>query len=214
MSRTEDLLWQDFDAREELPRALVASARFPVLAQATHAIGCPLVSLCTGTRDPDDMWRAHPDNGSPEAWRELLRGREELILAADAHDVLLGVEPETGNVVSSARQARRLLDELKSPRVKIVFDPANLFHPGHVMRMPETIDEALGLLGPDMAMAHAKELGADGAMGSLAPGEGIMDWKHYIAGLRQAGFTGPVVMHGSPEAGVGSACSLLRPLLE
>ena len=28
--------------------------------------------LCTGTCDPVDMWKAHPDNDSPEAWRQLV----------------------------------------------------------------------------------------------------------------------------------------------
>jgi len=35
-----------------------------------------LVSLCTGSRDVANMWRAHPDNGSGEAWSAL---RGELI---------------------------------------------------------------------------------------------------------------------------------------
>src|SRR5690348_88525 len=25
-------------------------------------LDCPIVTLCTGTRDPDNMWRRHPDN--------------------------------------------------------------------------------------------------------------------------------------------------------
>jgi sugar phosphate isomerase/epimerase len=34
------------------------------------------------------------------------------------------------NVIDSAQKARRLLDEIRSPRLKITMDAANLFHAG------------------------------------------------------------------------------------
>ena len=187
--------------------------RLSVLAQATRELGCDLITLCTGTRDPEDMWRGHSDNTSPAAWRDLLRSMEEAIAIADRHDVLLGVEPETGNVVSSARKARQLLDELHSPRVKIVLDPANLFQAGKVGRMRETIEEAFQLVGPDIVMAHAKELGADGATGSVAPGRGVLDWNFYFDTLACMDFQGPMVLHGLAEAGVAEAARFLRARL-
>src|SRR6185295_8476828 len=137
----------------------------------------------TGTRDAEDMWRAHPENSSPTAWRDLLTSLEAAIAAAEQHDVVLGVEPETGNVVSSSRKARQLLDELNSSRVKIVIDPANLFHSGRVERIRETMEEAFQLLGTDIVMAHAKELPANGAIGSLPPGRGVIDWNYYFGVL-------------------------------
>ena len=97
-------------------------------------MGTRLVTLCTGTRDPADPWRAHPDNGTPEAWRDLTASMETAIAAAEASDVYLGIEPELANVVSSAEAARRLIDEMKSPRLRIVIDAANLFETASVGR--------------------------------------------------------------------------------
>jgi sugar phosphate isomerase/epimerase len=37
-------------------------ARFPVLCQAACALGIPVITLSSGSRDPEDMWRYHPDN--------------------------------------------------------------------------------------------------------------------------------------------------------
>ncbi len=187
--------------------------RFPTLAAATRAIGCELVTLCTGTRDPEDMWRAHPENGSPQAWRDLLGSMEEAITVAEQHDVLLGVEPKTANVVSSVRKARQLLDELQSRRVKIVLDPANLFHRGAVEHIRETIAEAFQLLGTDIVITHAKELAPDGTAGSLAPGRGILDWNYYLDTLAHMNFSGAVVMHGLDESKVGEATRFLRSKL-
>lgn len=188
-------------------------ARLSTLAQATRKLGCDLVTLCTGTRDPEDMWRAHRDNSSPAAWRDLLQSMEQAIAVAEQHGILLGIEPETGNVVSSARKARQLLDELHSRYVKIVIDPANLFHPGQIERMRETLEEAFQLLGTDIVMAHAKELPATGAAGNLAPGRGVIDWNYYFNVLARMDFRGAMIMHGLSETDVPQAVRFLRSKL-
>ncbi len=48
-----------------------ARARFANAAAAAPLLGAPIVTLCTGSRNPDDMWAAHPDNASPAAWADL-----------------------------------------------------------------------------------------------------------------------------------------------
>src|SRR6476659_111914 len=41
-----------------------------VVIEAAHALGIPMVTLCTGTRDPDDQWRHHPGNDAADAWTD------------------------------------------------------------------------------------------------------------------------------------------------
>lgn len=184
-----------------------------IIAGACEHLGTGMITLCTGTRDSEDMWRHHPQNDSPEAWRDLVATMTKALTIADKHDLVLGVEPETGNVVSSALHARRLLDEFKSPRLKIVLDPANLFHPADLPRMSDIMDEAFDLLGADLAMAHAKELGAEGQMGSLPLGKGVLDWERYFDLLRAAKFDGPLIMHGFEERDVTESLKFLRGFL-
>src|SRR5580765_1892917 len=45
--------------------------RLGVIAAACEPIGTTFVTLCTGTRDLKNLWSHHPDNDSPEAWRDL-----------------------------------------------------------------------------------------------------------------------------------------------
>lgn len=187
--------------------------RLAVIAAACEHLGTSLITLCTGTRDPIDMWRHHPENDSPEAWRDLLVTVTKALTLADKHDLNLGIEPEIGNVISSARQARRLLDEMKSPRLKIVLDPANLFRPHDFPRMNEVMDEAFDLLANDMVMAHAKELNADGTAGSLPPGSGVLDWERYVSLLRSVQFSGPFVIHGLEEKDVAASVKFMRGLI-
>ncbi len=48
------------------------------------------------------------------------------VALAHANSVDLGIEPELANVIDSAAAARRLIDEIASPRLRVVLDPANL----------------------------------------------------------------------------------------
>jgi sugar phosphate isomerase/epimerase len=156
------------------------------------------------------MWRRHPDNDRTEAWKDLLASLSEALAIADKYGLILAVEPEVSNVMDSAAKARRLLDELKSPRLKIISDPANLFHAGELPRMREILDEAFELLGPDIIIAHAKDLGRDGQAGHEAAGAGVLDYDHYLKLLRQIGFAGPLLLHGLAESEVNPRLAFLR----
>ena len=188
--------------------------RLAVLASSCPQLNTSVITLCTGTRDLDNMWRHHPANDSPEAWRDLVKSMGEAARIAAQHNVTLGIEPEVNNVVDSARKARRLLDEIKSPRLKIIMDAENLFHPGDLPRMKEILSEAIDLLGGDLVLAHAKELGPDGHADDLALGQGVLDWDSYLALLRQSNFTGPLIMHGFDECDVAASVSFLRSKME
>lgn len=168
--------------------------RLGVLIEAAPTMGTRLVTLCTGTRDPGDMWRAHPGNAAPEAWRDLVASMATALAAAEANKVDLGIEPELANVVSSADAARRLIDEMQSPRLRIVLDAANLFETAPLAEQRDIVSRAVDLLADRIVMAHAKDRAANGAF--VAAGHGVLDYGHYLASLRRAGFDGPLVTHG------------------
>jgi len=135
-------------------------------AQAAHFIGAlrslgPVAAtLCSGTRDPDDMWRAHPDNGTPEAWNDLRRSLDALLRAAEHAGILLAIEPEPGNVVAGTAQAVRLIDELggDAERIGIILDPANLVHDAPDNQHARILSEAFELLGEKTICVHAKDV--------------------------------------------------------
>jgi sugar phosphate isomerase/epimerase len=188
--------------------------RLRVLAGACHAIGTSIVTLCTGTRDPADMWRAHPANASPAAWADLVASMQEALQIAEQYNLILGIEPETANVVSSAQAASRLLQEMQSPRLKIIIDPANLFHRGDLSSMHEVLDRAFDLLGSEIILAHAKDVRLDGeAIQHVAAGKGLLDYAYYL-GLLQSIQTQkhavPLILHGLEVTEVKTSLEFLR----
>ena len=53
--------------------------RLEVLAQGATIFGTDLLTLCSGTRDQQDMWTYHPQNQSPAAWQEMIEGMQRAL---------------------------------------------------------------------------------------------------------------------------------------
>ncbi len=204
ISGTYNMIHPDAEERQRGLR------RLATLAGACQRLGTSTITLCTGTRDPDDKWRHHPDNALPEAWRDLLGAMEAALRIADEHGITLGVEPEVANVVDSAVKARRLLDQMQSPRLKIVMDAANLFQAQTARQQRPVLDEAFALLGEEIVLAHAKDVSQTG---HVAAGMGLLDYDHYLHLLDAAGFRGPLLLHNLTEDQVGQAVAFLRQRL-
>ncbi|HIA70187.1 TPA: sugar phosphate isomerase/epimerase [Candidatus Poribacteria bacterium] len=184
--------------------------RLRVLASACEKVGTSVITLCTGTRDSKSMWRRHPDNDSPEAWNDLVGTMHQALQIAKEYKITLAFEPEVANVVDSAQKARRLLDEMGSPYLKVVIDGANIFHAGELPRMREILDEAFVLLDEDIIIAHAKDLDHDGEAGHLAAGKGLLDYRHYLSLLDNLEFDVPLILHGLSETQVPECIDFLR----
>ena len=186
--------------------------RLRTLAAACQGLGTAIITLCTGTRDPVDMWHWHPENASPQSWSDLLRAMEAALRIAEEEQVTLAFEPERTNVVSTAAHGHALLAMMQSPRLMVVIDPANLIVPGDERPMSQVLDEAFDLLGEHIIIAHAKDRGADDTF--RAAGEGILDYDHYLRLLQTSAFTGPLIIHGLAEEQVSAAFQFIYDKLQ
>lgn len=206
VSGTYNMIHPDHAARDAGHR------RLAVLAERSRAMSTRLITLCTGTRDPHDQWKEHPDNDTPEAWRDLLEAMETAIGIADRYDINLGIEPELANVINSAAKARRLIDEMQSPRIKIVLDPANLFERATLEEQRSTVSAAIDLLADRIVMAHAKDRNADGSFATA--GKGVLDYAHYLDRLKAIGFTCSLITHGLAASEAEGVARFLSDMLE
>ena len=203
VSGTYNMAHPDVESREAGHAGLVR------VIESTPALGASFVTLCTGTRSRDSMWHGNPENASDEAWADCRASIAEALVVAETSGVTLLVEPEPANVVPNARLARRMLDELASPSLKIVLDPANIVLSDRSRPPDVVLREAFDLLGPDIVYAHAKDLSADDQF--CAAGTGIVPWDYYQELLTEVGYTGGVIFHTLSESDIPRALSLFRP---
>jgi sugar phosphate isomerase/epimerase len=141
-----------------------------------------------------------PEPSDPERMpmlRTLARAGQ---LAADAGVTLAF---ETGQ--ETADLLRTTLDELKSPNLKVNFDPANmlLYDMGDPIR-------AIDILGPDIRSVHVKDArrtAKPGTWGQEVPlGEGEVNLPQFLQALERVGYSGPLVV----EREVGDQAGRLR----
>jgi sugar phosphate isomerase/epimerase len=184
----------------------VSLTRFEVLCEITAGLRLPVITLCTGTRDPVNLWKWHSENDSKEAWSDMVLSIESALVAAEKNNLILAFEPESENVVNSANRARKLLNEMQNPRLRVVIDPANLIVPERDQK--EILDQSFSLLSDAIVIAHAKDRTT--AFKPCAAGKGILDFEYYLRHLKQSGFSGPLIMHGLEEKEVAFSRDFLR----
>jgi L-ribulose-5-phosphate 3-epimerase len=96
---------------------------------------------------------------------------------------------ETGQ--ETAALLRQTLDDLKSPNLKVNFDPANmlLYDKDDPLKVVE-------LLAPDIRTVHVKDANRPtvaGAWGQEVPlGEGQTNTREFLLALKRVGYTGPL----------------------
>jgi sugar phosphate isomerase/epimerase len=186
--------------------------RLRVLASACKRMGTSVITLCTGTRDPENMWRWHPENTSPQAWKDLLNSMDAALQIAEEEDIILAFEPERANVINTAARGRALLDAMQSQHLKVIMDPANLIVSEHKQHMHHILDEAFELLGEYIVLAHAKDIGPDNTF--RAAGSGILDYDYFLHHLKTAAVEVPLIIHGLSEEHVDDAVQFLRNRLK
>ena len=172
--------------------------RFEVLARRVKALGCDLVTLCTGSRDPGNMWRWSVGNDAPDAWRDLLATMRHVLDIAEAHDLRLGLETEASNCMNTMERCRQLIDAFESPRLVVIMDIANLFQRGQARRenVRPIMRRAFDLLGDRVALAHGKDILEGDGLEFTHAGNGIVDFLYFKELLDDSGYRGSMILHG------------------
>jgi sugar phosphate isomerase/epimerase len=196
LSGTYNIIHPDLAVRRE------GTARAKALIEQAPRLGAEVVTLCSGSRDPENMWRSHPGNGTDEAWSDMRATLDELLPAAERAGVRLGIEPEPGNVVADAGRGRRLLEELgpDANLVGIVIDPANLVSASALVDQERILRDAFTQLGRHTVALHAKDVVPGG--GYAAAGLGGLDYGLIFALHACLPAPVPVIIQDATEADV------------
>lgn len=188
--------------------------QFAVQCRIARELNIPVVSLCTGSKNPKNKWKWHDDNLKESSWDDLMRSTESILKYAEDNHVYLGVETETSNIINTPARARKYMDEAGSPWIKIIMDGANLFCPRQVPDMKKVLSEAFELLGNDIILAHAKDFSFDGEISFAAAGQGILDFQYYVRLLKKAGYDRALIMHGLSGQQVPESRRFLEGILK
>lgn len=157
------------DKLKEIVEKYKAHIRFASL------LGVGVVGTETGA--PNEEYKHEPACHSEEALELFIRNLRPVIEYAEKMGVIFAIEPVWKHIVCNPKRARRVLDEINSPNLQIILDPVNLLDICNYENQVEIVEEAIELLGEDVAVVHIKDyVVKDGKLDSVAAGTGMMDY--------------------------------------
>ena len=156
-------------------------ARLEFLLTNWRRLGCPVVCTETGTLNRQSQWTISPENATEKAYLQCRDALQSLAKTAEKAGAVLAVETYWQNIIDSIDRAERLFREVKSPGLRLVMDPCNYFRKEDLSRMKPMLEDMFRCLGPQIVLAHAKDVKASATGTDLpAAGLGALDYPLYL----------------------------------
>lgn len=158
------------------PQKLAAiQKRYMTHIRFAALLGCGVVGTETGA--PNEEYRYEPACRSEEALDTFITNLKPVVRYAENMGVIIAIEPVIRHIVYNPKRARQVLDAIASPNLQIILDPVNLLDESNAADHRRIIQEAIGLLGEDVAVVHLKDFKVqDGKLLSMGAGMGEMDY--------------------------------------
>lgn len=150
---------------------------------AAH-LGAGVVGTETGA--PNVEYRFEEACWNEESLQIFIKNLRPVVKYAEQMGVLMAIEPVVRHIVCNPVRARRVLDEIGSPNLRIILDPVNLLESYNYEKQDEIIDEAIDLLGKDVAVLHVKDFVIkDGKLVSVPVGQGQCHWDRIMPYMKK-----------------------------
>lgn len=188
----------DMAEREKAQRVVIKAV------ETADRLGCPLVTTHTGTCSPISCVTIHPDNWTMKAWKESVAAIRRIIRDTSGMNAVLGIEAVNLTASNNPRAHKQLIEEIGSPRIKVVLDPVNMISLGTYCRNTELIQECFEILGENIMCAHAKDSlitpnMMTAYMTEVAAGKGVIDYETYLVGFSRLKFPRTLLIEHLPD---------------
>ncbi|HIQ23371.1 MAG TPA: sugar phosphate isomerase/epimerase [Planctomycetes bacterium] len=119
-------------------------------------------------------------------WKQMLTTVGRLAEVAERYQATVLLEPFFGDFLTTAKRTRVFLEEINSPRIRALLDPANLLE-------VNDLEEMFGQLGPWIDCLHAKDRKLHGDRG-VAAGQGDLDYVRFVQLIARHTPQAPVIL--------------------
>jgi sugar phosphate isomerase/epimerase len=146
-------------------------AYFEAMMKAAQAMGVRYLITEAGHYEPPKP-ASVAYHFQEEVWKRMVATAKELAQLAESHDATVLFEPFFRGFLASAKRTRVFLEEVNSPRIRALLDPANLLE-------VNDLDEMFGQLKAWIDCLHAKDRKMHVDRGVPA-GQGDLDYRKFV----------------------------------
>lgn len=139
-------------------------------------------------------------NNSEEAYQYLLKNMRELLSVAEEIDVKIGIEGVWCFVINSPSRMKRLVDDLNSENIRVIFDPVNYLSDTNYENQSSMIDEFFELLGDRVCAIHLKDFAIENGKKIFTnPCQGELDHKRLFEYVKKVNPNLPIILEETTE---------------
>lgn len=134
------------------------------------------------------------ENESERAYLHLLKNVKELVCYAEKFGVNIGIEGVHCFVINTPEKMSRLLSDIDSKNLKVIFDPVNYININNFEKQDEMIKKSFELFADKMAAFHMKDFVViDGKIKNVVPGKGILNYKLIFEKFKEYNLDIPII---------------------
>lgn len=129
--------------------------RFKEHIRYARDFGCSVVGTETGSVIPSLGYSE--ENFTEASYVQVVQSVRELVSEAEKFGVIVGIEGGINHPIHTPQRMKRLLDDVASPNLQVIYDPANFMSLENVHNQEAVMDEAFQLFGDRIVIVHAKD---------------------------------------------------------
>jgi L-ribulose-5-phosphate 3-epimerase len=187
--------------------------RFKEHIRFARDFGCSIVGTETGGVQNDIVYTE--ENFGEQPFLEVVESVRGLVAEAEKFGVIVGIEGGINHPVHTPQRMRRLLDEIPSNNLQVIYDPANFLSPDNYQRQEEVIEEAFELFGDRMVIMHAKDFVIEDGWIKMVPvGQGLLNYDAVFKRLKKQKPFIQILLESTQEPHIDGSIAFLKEKYE
>ena len=146
--------------------------------------GCSIIGTETGALNKEYVYG--PENNTEEAFQRTLNSIKILVEEAEKFGVIVGIEGVAKHVINTPERMKRVLDNVDSNNLQVIFDPVNLINENNYDKQDDLIRKSFELFGDRIVAIHAKDyVYEDGEIKLAAIGKGQFNYPLLLSLIKE-----------------------------
>ena len=129
-----------------------------------------------------------------DAYQRVLSTMKEIVKEAELQGVNVGIEGVHCFVINTPQKMKRLVDDLDSNNVKVIFDPVNYLNISNYEKQDEMINDMFELFSDKICVLHAKDFVVENGEFKFAkPLDGMLNYQLIFRKLDEGKLDIPII---------------------
>ena len=155
------------------------------------------------------------ENNRENAYARLLDSVKRMTETAEKEGVFIGIEPVAEHTVNGPEMMKRLIDDVGSDKIKVIFDGPNMLLPETIKQQDAIFESTYKLLGERMEIVHLKNFVIEGGQKeTVALDKGVVDLSKILTWLNKNKPNIPVLREESTRATDASDIQFIKSLID